>query len=103
MPRKERGVHARDAVQGQAAAADRPAGPRPASDTVIPLRRGDRADEVARAVDDERRHRREQAMAGQPTVIPPRLGDELRRANPFVLGEYDAGPPGGGPDEGVVR
>jgi transposase InsO family protein len=111
MPRKKRTEHAREVLQGQAAAADRPAGPPaaasppPGGDTVVRLRRNDRAGEVARAIDDERRRRREQVMASRPVTVPPRLGDRLRRDSPFVLPEDDtaAGFPGGGADGEAAR
>ncbi len=98
IPRHKRTGHAREAAQGEAAAADRPAPPPeprpgPASDagaTVAAMRWPDRARQAADAVDDERRRRREQALAGQAITAPPRMGDELRRRSLLILpGEDD--------------
>ncbi|MFJ1936733.1 hypothetical protein ACIOGZ_29245 [Kitasatospora sp. NPDC088160] len=65
---------ARERAQARAAAADRPQLPaRPAP-----------ADGRTPAGSDERRRRREAALDG-PLEAPPRLGDEVRRRNLFVL------------------
>jgi hypothetical protein len=78
MSKKEKKGRARETVQGQAAAADRP---RPADDgTVVPFRQPAswelQAGDVAGAVDAERRRRRE-AVPAQPG-LPGRLGESRR-------------------------
>lgn len=86
--------HAREVLQGQAAAADRPAG-EPAAGTVVALRQPagwqQRAGEVAAAVDAERRRRRESAPP--PYRAPARLGE--RRRSLFAVPAEDGRPDGG--------
>lgn len=95
MSKKKRAEHAREVLQGQAAAADRP---QTASDAdedplyevaVKALPVTGRAAQVVRAVDVERRRRREAAVPDQPSP-PPQLGDSYRRGNLFLLPAADA-------------
>jgi hypothetical protein len=98
MPKKKRKDHAREVLQGQAAAADRPAKPE-ASDTqqphgmVVSLRQQDawrgRAHEVVSAVDEERRRRRLDAVPERPAPPLP-LSSRSGRRSPFVLAHDDA-------------
>lgn len=91
MPKSKRSEHAREVLQGQAAQEDRPrmAGdgdiPGAQSGAVVPLRWEERADAVAEAVDSDRRRRRQEAMLGKKSAIPPRLGEGIRRHSPFAL------------------
>ena len=98
MPRKKRKDHAREVLQAQAAATDRPEPPqdsrtRQAEGTVVPLHLQDgwkdRAHEVATAVDQERRRRRHDAAPGRPTPPPP-LSSRSSRRNLFALPHDDA-------------
>ena len=97
MTRQQKKNQAREAAQSDAAAADRPAespgvsdqsagdqGPAP----VVPLRWPDRARQARAAVDDQRRHRREQAVPHRPAA-PGSLGDRLRRTSLQLLPEED--------------
>jgi hypothetical protein len=85
MGKKERKSRARQAVQGDQAAADRdgpaatPGGRRAGDGTanVIPLRWPEQAARASDAVDAERRRRREAAVPRRPAP-PPTLGDQLR-------------------------
>jgi hypothetical protein len=112
LPRARRTGHAREALQGQAAEADRTPGagsarPRSAvpaaaaagATAVAPLR----ARQAADAVDAERRRRRERVMTGRPVTLPPRLGEGIRRNSPFLLGRDDDERPGGVTDPDVAR
>lgn len=101
MPKKKRKAYAREVLQGQAAAADRPKPPQDSaaqkgSGTVVPLHQQDRwrerAHEVASAVDEERRRRRQEAIPGAPAPPPP-LSSNGRRRSLFVLPHDDT--PGG--------
>lgn len=98
MSKAQRAEHAREALQGQAAAADwpvsfTPAGPEPVTvsgdSTVVAMRRQGRAQETVDAVDADRR-RREQVAVGRTISLPPRLGEAMRRSGPFLLVEDDA-------------
>jgi hypothetical protein len=110
--------HARDATQGQAAAADRasarsaqtsdePASTRPrrarsssrsapASQSTTALSWPVRVQQAEDAVDEDRRRRRERALAGQSPSLPARLGDSFRRGNLFLLADADDEP---GPED----
>jgi len=89
MSKKKRKQHAREVLQGQAAAADRPAAPgatparhHAADATVVPLRQDgfrERAKDVAAAVDGER-HRRRRAAASAPAAPPPVIPASRRRS-----------------------
>jgi hypothetical protein len=108
MGKTDRTAHARETLQAQAAATDRPDHPRPAPAT--PGRPGGdgrgvdasateageadaaqglgwqrRARQAQQAVDEDRAQRRHRALAGQPVVPPPRLGEAFRRRNLFLL------------------
>jgi hypothetical protein len=95
MPKKKRKDHAREVLQGQAAAADRPAGNDAATgeahiDKVVPFRQAegwrDRAHDVASAVDDERRRRN--ASLEHPS--PARhMSSGTRRRSIFALPDED--------------
>ncbi|MGV9386351.1 transposase [Nonomuraea sp. NPDC003707] len=96
MPKKKRAEHAREALQGQAAAADRPPAaaatgqerPVPAENIVTALPSAQRPVQAVQAVDAERRRRREATTAEQPN-LPARLGDSYRRGNLFLLPAAD--------------
>ncbi|MDQ7907608.1 hypothetical protein RB614_24100 [Phytohabitans sp. ZYX-F-186] len=102
MGKTERTAHARDTLQGQAAAADRPisqsssrtqpARPDAAASPWPPEQGGWRepARQTQRAVDGERRHRRHQALADTRLAVPARLGDGFRRRNLFLLPTDDS-------------
>jgi hypothetical protein len=66
------------------------------TDTVVPLRRPERARQVVDAVDEERRRRREQVMGDRAISPPPRLGEGLRRNSLFLLPDDDSDAPAGG-------
>jgi hypothetical protein len=95
MPKKKRKDHAREVLQGQAAAADRPQPPQDSraqqDGTVVPLHQRDgwkgRAQEAASAVDEERR-RRQQAVPSRPDPPPP-LSSRSRRHTLFALTHND--------------
>jgi len=93
MTRQQKKDQAREVMQSDAAAADRPArtagqpgdlaeeqGP----GSVVALRWPDRARQAETAVDDERRHRREQAVPQRPAA-PGGLGDRLRRTSLLLI------------------
>ena len=91
MAKKKRTEHAREVLQGQAAAADRPRSAT-AAGTVVAVRQPgweQRAGEVAAAVDAERRRRRESAPA------PPGARPAGRAAPQPVRHPADDGEPGG--------
>ena len=95
LPKAERTRHAREAAQGAAAVADRPAPPPPASTgdqggAEIVMLRPERPRQVVNAVDAERRRRREQVMATRAVTAPPRLGETQRRRSLLVLPDDDA-------------
>ena len=95
LPKAERTRHAREAAQGAAAVADRPAPPPPASTgdqggAEIVTLRPERPRQVVNAVDAERRRRREQVMATRAVTAPPRLGETQRRRSLLVLPDEDA-------------
>ena len=98
MPKKKRKDHAREVLQAQGAAADRPESPQDSraqqrNGTVVPMHQQDgwkdRAHEVASAVDDERRRRRRDAAPGRPAPPPP-LSSRSGRRNLFALPHDDA-------------
>ncbi len=111
LRRTRRTGHAREALQGQAAGADRPAQPGQAGGqggeaVIVPLRWADRAGQACDAIDAERRRRREQALEGRTIAVPPRLGEQIRRKSLFVLPREEiAGeqPAGAGHDEETTR
>lgn len=90
MTRQEKKDQAREAAQGDAAAAGRPpASPvQPAGGQdrapVVPLRRPDRALQARAAAGDQRRERREEAVPRRPAA-PGSLGDGLRRTSLLSL------------------
>lgn len=95
MPTKKRKDHAREVLQGEAAAADRPQPPQDSraqqDGTVVPLHQRDgwrgRAQQANSAVDEERR-RRQQAVPSKPDPPPP-LSSRGRRHAPFALTQDD--------------
>jgi hypothetical protein len=97
MSKSQRGDHARQAAQAQAAQADRPAeaatAPEPATSIgeVVELRWPERARQTEEAVDAERRRRREAAVASPPCP-PPLLGEALRSRSLFLLPDEDDDP-----------
>jgi hypothetical protein len=98
LPKKKRKDHAREVLQAQAAAADRPSAATAASATerdkvaVAPLGWKQRAAEAVQAIDDERRRRREQAAPERPPP-PRRLGDAIRRRGIFAVPQDDKDAP----------
>lgn len=94
MSSKDRRQHAREVMQAQAAAGDRPppsagsGGDDRAEAQVVPLRWAERAGQVAAAVDADRRRRREQAVPHRPTP-PPRLGDAFRQRSLLLVPDPD--------------
>jgi hypothetical protein len=103
LNRKQRIDHARETLQGEATAADRPTPPPAEGDTdtppaargidtpekvretadsaearVVPLH-SDRARTARDAVDHERRRRRETAIGDRQPTPPPRLGERVRQ------------------------
>jgi hypothetical protein len=97
MPKKKRKDHAREVLQGQAAAADRPAAhgaavTQPGNGAAVPLRRpeewSERAHEVAAAVDNERRRRRQDAVR-EPPDPPPLMSSRSRRRSVLALPDDD--------------
>jgi hypothetical protein len=97
--RHERIEQARQAAQTAAATADRPATTRTGEDAaVLPLHPADRARQVERTVDADRRRRREAAVPDRPQP-PPLLGEALRRGGLFVLPDDDDDPDVCGPAE----
>jgi hypothetical protein len=108
MAKTERTAHTREVTQAQAATADRQlpttrrAGPSQpdgdrgsgavaasavAASTTPADRQGwrQRARQAQRAVDDDRAHRRREALTERAVTPPPRLGDAFRRRNLFLL------------------
>ncbi|MFI7643509.1 hypothetical protein [Nonomuraea sp. NPDC049400] len=94
MPKKKRAEHAREALQGQAAAADRPlaaatdTGREWPENTVAALPAAPRPVQAVQAVDAERLRRREATTAEKPN-LPARLGESYRRGNLFLLPAAD--------------
>lgn len=95
MPKHKRVEHAREVVQGEAAAVDRPHAPEASvtggsttGGTVVALTWPDRAQHTVHAIDAERRRRREAAVPSRPTP-PPLLGEALRRSSLFHLPDED--------------
>ena len=91
LPKQQRRQHARDVAQAEAATGDQPVGapPRPAgAPSSGPVTgkadSGGRAQQVADAVDAERRRRREAAVQ-QPAEQPARLGDGVRRRSRLLV------------------
>jgi hypothetical protein len=84
MTKSQRVEIAREREQARAAAADRPTTPAPCAPIGTASARG-RAPEP----DVDRRRRREAAVAGDTIEAPPRLGDEVRRRNLFLLPPED--------------
>jgi hypothetical protein len=90
MSRSRRKEHAREHAQAVAAADDRPAdavsggGDAEAQLVVARVRWRERAREVQRAVDAERRRRREEAVPSKPRIPPP-LGASTLKNNLFML------------------
>ncbi|WP_244205214.1 hypothetical protein [Streptomyces bobili] len=85
--KKRRVAHAREITRGQTAAADRPAEPTPADEpsaALMPAAWAEHARMIERAVDTDRRRRREQALAGTRPVAPPTLHEALNRRPMFL-------------------
>lgn len=92
LTRQQKKDQAREVAQSDAAAADRPAMPRQeleqGSVVVVPLRWPDRARQAETALDNERRHRREQAVPQRPPA-PGGLGDRMRRTSLLLIPDED--------------
>lgn len=100
LTKQQKKDHAREAAQSDASAADRPSTPseEPQLGSVVPLRWPDRARQAETALDDERRHRREQAVLQRPRA-PGALGDRIRRTSLLFIPDEDD--PADGPDIGA--
>ncbi|MFI9581712.1 hypothetical protein ACIHCQ_07690 [Streptomyces sp. NPDC052236] len=102
--KKQRVAQAREITRAQAAAADRPTVPVtsvPADEQVpteMPAAWAEHARTVDRAVDADRRRRREEALAGTSPVAPPTLHEALNRRPMFRLP-----PPEGSEADTTVR
>ena len=95
MPKGERRRRSREAVQGQAAAADRPnATTQDRPDSAEVRAWPEHARTVQESVDADRRRRREAALERREPSPPPRLGSSLRR-NLFLMSGDDDENPGG--------
>jgi transposase len=89
MSKAQRAERARELARARAAAADRPPGPRSPSQPVPPaVALPELARHNQRAVNDDRRRRREAAVPGRPKA-PPLLGDVLRARSLFLLPDED--------------
>lgn len=89
MSKAQRAERARELARARAAAADRPLGPRSPSQPVPPaVALPELAWQNQRAVNDDRRRRREAAVPGRPKA-PPLLGDALRARSLFLLPDED--------------
>jgi hypothetical protein len=111
LTRQQKKDQAREAAQSDAAAADRPTRSdefkNPAEDegmgNVVPLRWPDRGRQAQTALDDERRHRRRQAVPQRPAA-PGRLGDRLRRTSMLLIPDEEPdGPPEDSAGSGEAR
>ena len=121
LPKAQRTALARESVQGEAAAADRPATPQPAdaaaassaaplagpapapsaraaegsepehADAAAHQRWPRQARDTVNAVDAERRRRREEAAGSAPVQPPPLMGDALRHGGVLRIPEEEAG------------
>jgi hypothetical protein len=106
MSRAQRTEHARESTQAGAASADRPALPDgtglpafPSQADVVPLRWPGRADGTGRAVDAERRRRREAAVSSRPEPAPL-MRDALRHRSMLrIPDEEQDTQPGAGRDQ----
>ncbi|MEU5547585.1 transposase [Streptomyces sioyaensis] len=86
--KKRRVAQAREITRAQAAAADRPAAPAADDEQVpaaMPAAWAEHARTVDRAVDTDRRRRREEALAGTTPVAPATLHAALNRRRMFRL------------------
>ncbi|MFF3159564.1 transposase [Streptomyces sp. NPDC057910] len=86
--KKRRVAQAREISRAQAAAADRPAAPAAAAGPApaeMPVAWAEHARTINRAVDADRRRRREEALAGTRPVAPPTLHEALSRQPMFRL------------------
>ena len=91
MSKIQRREHAREELQAEAAAHDRPPAERAdesdgtdESAVVLPLRWPQRAQDAQDTLDAERRKRREAAVQSTPQIPPP-LGSGYRKRNVFML------------------
>ena len=85
--KKRRVAQAREIARAQTAAADRPAEPAPADELSaarMPAAWVEHARTIDRAVDSDRRRRREEALAGTRPVAPPTLHEALNRRPMFL-------------------
>lgn len=90
--KKQRVAQAREITRAQAAAADRSAAPAPAHEPALaemPAAWAEHARTIDRAVDIDRRRRREEALAASKPVAPPTLHEALRRRPMFLLPPRD--------------
>jgi hypothetical protein len=108
MKKSQRVEHAREVLQAEAAAGDRPQPRADAKSVTAAMGDGDiprlwpqRAQQASESLDAERRRRREQAVPAQPE-LPPALGASYRERNLFLLPDEDQDEDGsgaaGGPD-----
>jgi hypothetical protein len=99
--KKRRVAKAREITRAQAAAADRPAAPAPADEQVpaeMPVAWAEHARTIDRAVDADRRRRREEALSDAKPVAPATLHEALKRRPMFRLP-----PPDGSEADTTVR
>ncbi|MFF8536932.1 transposase [Streptomyces sp. NPDC015532] len=91
--KKQRIAQAREITRAQAAAADRPAEPTPADESApaeLPAAWAEHARTIDRAVDTDRRRRREEALSDTRPVAPPTLHEALSRRPMFQLPPREA-------------
>ncbi|MFD8044836.1 transposase [Streptomyces chartreusis] len=91
--KKQRAAQAREMSRAQAAAADRPAATRPEDEPTMPempATWAEHASTINRAVDADRRHRREEALSETSPVAPPTLREALSRRPMFQLPRREA-------------
>ncbi|MFC5957881.1 transposase [Streptomyces pratens] len=91
--KKRRVTQAREITRAQAAAADRPAAPAPADEPApaeMPAAWAEHARTLDRAVDADRRRRREEALADTKPVAPATLHEALNRRPMFRLPPPDS-------------
>jgi hypothetical protein len=85
--KKQRVAQAREITRAQAAAADRPAAPAPADEPTpsdMPAAWAEPTCMIDRAVDTDRRRRREEVLAGTRPLAPPTLHEALSRRPMFL-------------------
>ncbi|WP_405533745.1 hypothetical protein OG592_42135 (plasmid) [Streptomyces avidinii] len=90
--KKRRVAQAREITRAQAAAEDRPAAAAPADEPTpaeMPAAWAVHGQTIGRAVDTDRRRRRQEALGGTKPVAPPTLHEALSRRPMFLLPHRD--------------